>query len=183
MQCDWELMSPVPAVALPWFDLQQQLLATRLQAAADLRVTLGLHTTITTQAGTRTTSQHASANSHTSGEALAESHAPVAVPANNNSAAGADTVERGAAAAADDDRPSATHNALTVSADTNAVRAADNQSGNSGAGVRHASAHSNNHPTAAYRLVNSEGDRLSGLIVDVYGHHLVVAASSGWVVR
>ncbi|KAI3866276.1 hypothetical protein MKW92_021547 [Papaver armeniacum] len=35
--------------------------------------------------------------------------------------------------------------------------------------------------TNAYRLVNSEGDRLSGLIVDVFGELAVVASSAAWV--
>ncbi|GJP47164.1 hypothetical protein CLOM_g6391 [Closterium sp. NIES-68] len=35
--------------------------------------------------------------------------------------------------------------------------------------------------TNAFRLVNSEGDRLSGLIVDVYGDRMVVASSAAWV--
>ncbi|PKI62820.1 hypothetical protein CRG98_016771 [Punica granatum] len=35
--------------------------------------------------------------------------------------------------------------------------------------------------TNAYRLVNSEGDRLSGLIVDVFGDIAVVASSAAWV--
>ncbi|KAK9086108.1 hypothetical protein Sjap_026519 [Stephania japonica] len=35
--------------------------------------------------------------------------------------------------------------------------------------------------TNAYRLVNSEGDRLSGLIVDVFGDSAVVASSAAWV--
>ncbi|CAI5517012.1 unnamed protein product [Closterium sp. Naga37s-1] len=35
--------------------------------------------------------------------------------------------------------------------------------------------------TNAFRLVNSEGDRLSGLIVDVYGERMVVASSAAWV--
>lgn len=35
--------------------------------------------------------------------------------------------------------------------------------------------------TNAYRLVNSEGDRLSGLIVDVFGNHAVIASSAAWV--
>ncbi|CAL9227916.1 unnamed protein product [Arabidopsis halleri] len=34
--------------------------------------------------------------------------------------------------------------------------------------------------TNAYRLVNSEGDRLSGLIVDVFGDIVVVASSAAW---
>ncbi|KAJ4894277.1 S-adenosyl-L-methionine-dependent methyltransferases superfamily protein [Raphanus sativus] len=38
----------------------------------------------------------------------------------------------------------------------------------------------NNH-TNAYRLVNSEGDRLSGLIVDVFGDIAVVASSAAWI--
>jgi 23S rRNA G2069 N7-methylase RlmK/C1962 C5-methylase RlmI len=33
--------------------------------------------------------------------------------------------------------------------------------------------------TSVFRLVNSEGDRLSGLIVDVLGDHLVVSSSGG----
>ncbi|KAI5073724.1 hypothetical protein GOP47_0011737 [Adiantum capillus-veneris] len=37
-----------------------------------------------------------------------------------------------------------------------------------------------NH-TNVYRLVNSEGDRLSGLIVDVFGEYAVVASSAAWV--
>ncbi|XP_044504852.1 ribosomal RNA large subunit methyltransferase I isoform X2 [Mangifera indica] len=35
--------------------------------------------------------------------------------------------------------------------------------------------------TNAYRLVNSEGDRLSGIIVDVFGELAVIASSSAWV--
>ncbi|KAA0054694.1 ribosomal RNA large subunit methyltransferase I isoform X1 [Cucumis melo var. makuwa] len=35
--------------------------------------------------------------------------------------------------------------------------------------------------TNAYRLVNSEGDRLSGLIIDVFGDLAVVASSAAWV--
>eukprot|EP00252_Welwitschia_mirabilis_P020803 TRINITY_DN5179_c0_g1_i2.p1 TRINITY_DN5179_c0_g1~~TRINITY_DN5179_c0_g1_i2.p1 ORF type:complete len:431 (-),score=72.72 TRINITY_DN5179_c0_g1_i2:179-1471(-) len=37
--------------------------------------------------------------------------------------------------------------------------------------------------TNAYRLVNSEGDRLSGLIVDVFSDHAVIASSAAWVER
>ncbi|KAL7088361.1 hypothetical protein ACP275_13G123300 [Erythranthe tilingii] len=33
----------------------------------------------------------------------------------------------------------------------------------------------------AYRLVNSEGDRLSGLIVDIFGDEAVIASSAAWV--
>ncbi|XP_040874305.1 ribosomal RNA large subunit methyltransferase I isoform X4 [Glycine max] len=35
--------------------------------------------------------------------------------------------------------------------------------------------------TNAYRLINSEGDRLSGLIIDVFGGVAVVASSAAWV--
>lgn len=35
--------------------------------------------------------------------------------------------------------------------------------------------------TNAYRLVNSEGDRLSGLIVDIFGDLAVIASSAAWV--
>lgn len=35
--------------------------------------------------------------------------------------------------------------------------------------------------TNVYRLVNSEGDRLSGLIVDIFGEYAVVASSAAWV--
>ncbi|KAK6934734.1 S-adenosylmethionine-dependent methyltransferase [Dillenia turbinata] len=35
--------------------------------------------------------------------------------------------------------------------------------------------------TNVYRLVNSEGDRLSGLIVDVFGDLAIVASSAAWV--
>ncbi|KAL5978779.1 hypothetical protein ACLOJK_029896 [Asimina triloba] len=35
--------------------------------------------------------------------------------------------------------------------------------------------------TDAYRLINSEGDRLSGLIVDIFGNFAVVASSAAWV--
>ena len=40
-----------------------------------------------------------------------------------------------------------------------------------------------NGKTNAYRLVNSEGDRLSGIIIDKYGNdnHFVVSSSAGWV--
>lgn len=37
--------------------------------------------------------------------------------------------------------------------------------------------------TTAYRLLNSEGDRVSGLTVDVYGDVAVVEASAAWVLR
>ena len=37
--------------------------------------------------------------------------------------------------------------------------------------------------TNVYRLINSEGDRLSGLIVDVLNDRLVVASSAAWVER
>ena len=37
--------------------------------------------------------------------------------------------------------------------------------------------------TNVYRVVNSEGDRLSGLIVDRVGDQLVVASSAAWVER
>ncbi|XP_024960073.1 uncharacterized protein LOC112500736 isoform X2 [Cynara cardunculus var. scolymus] len=35
--------------------------------------------------------------------------------------------------------------------------------------------------TNAYRLINSEGDRLSGLIIDVFGDLAVIASSAAWV--
>eukprot|EP00961_Rhodomonas_salina_P268395 3627064-Rhodomonas_salina.6 len=35
--------------------------------------------------------------------------------------------------------------------------------------------------TDAYRLVNGEGDRLSGLVIDVYGSTAVLSASARWV--
>lgn len=35
--------------------------------------------------------------------------------------------------------------------------------------------------TSVYRLINSEGDRLSGLVVDVLGDRLVVSSSAAWV--
>ncbi|OIW08098.1 hypothetical protein TanjilG_06641 [Lupinus angustifolius] len=35
--------------------------------------------------------------------------------------------------------------------------------------------------TNVYRLINSEGDRLSGLIIDVFGDVAVVASSAAWV--
>lgn len=37
------------------------------------------------------------------------------------------------------------------------------------------------HKTNAYRLINSEGDSLSGLVVDRFGTDLVVQSSSAWV--
>jgi 23S rRNA G2069 N7-methylase RlmK/C1962 C5-methylase RlmI len=39
----------------------------------------------------------------------------------------------------------------------------------------------NNKVTNVYRLVNSEGDRLSGLVVDVLGNVATVQASAAWV--
>lgn len=35
--------------------------------------------------------------------------------------------------------------------------------------------------TTAYRLVNSEGDRLSGLVVDVLGSFVVISSSAAWI--
>jgi len=40
-----------------------------------------------------------------------------------------------------------------------------------------------NEETTVFRLCNSEGDRLSGLIVDVLGNVAVVASSAAWVER
>lgn len=37
--------------------------------------------------------------------------------------------------------------------------------------------------TNVYRLINSEGDNCSGLIVDVYGTHAVAVASAAWVLQ
>jgi 23S rRNA G2069 N7-methylase RlmK/C1962 C5-methylase RlmI len=37
--------------------------------------------------------------------------------------------------------------------------------------------------TTIYRVINSEGDNCSGLVVDVYGTHAVAVASAGWVVQ
>ncbi len=37
--------------------------------------------------------------------------------------------------------------------------------------------------TNAYRLVNSEGDSLSGLTIDVFGNHLVLAVTAAWVMK
>ena len=37
--------------------------------------------------------------------------------------------------------------------------------------------------TDVYRLINSEGDRLSGLIVDVLNDQLVVASTAAWAER
>ncbi|KAL6746635.1 S-adenosyl-L-methionine-dependent methyltransferase [Haematococcus lacustris] len=39
------------------------------------------------------------------------------------------------------------------------------------------------HTTSVYRLVNSEGDRLSGCIVDMLGDTAVVQSAAGWVER
>lgn len=38
-----------------------------------------------------------------------------------------------------------------------------------------------NDATTAFRLINSEGDGLSGLTVDAYGPHLVCSVSAAWV--
>lgn len=35
--------------------------------------------------------------------------------------------------------------------------------------------------TSCYRLIHGEGDRLSGLVIDVYGDVAVVASSALWV--
>lgn len=48
---------------------------------------------------------------------------------------------------------------------------------------RHASSSGAGRGTDVYRVVNSEGDRLSGLIVDRVGDQLVVASSAAWVER
>ena len=37
-----------------------------------------------------------------------------------------------------------------------------------------------NEATSAFRLINSEGDGLSGLTVDAYGAHLVCSISAAW---
>ena len=47
-------------------------------------------------------------------------------------------------------------------------------------GLRRACGLPNEH-TSAYRLVNGEGDRLSGLVVDVLGRAVVVQSSAYWV--
>lgn len=40
-----------------------------------------------------------------------------------------------------------------------------------------------NEATDAFRVVNGEGDRLSGLVVDFYANNLVVSSSAAWVER
>lgn len=38
-----------------------------------------------------------------------------------------------------------------------------------------------NDHTDAYRLINSDGDKLSGMIVDVFGSSMVVSATAAWL--
>lgn len=54
--------------------------------------------------------------------------------------------------------------------------------GNGSDSVRQPTLSSSRH-TDVYRVVNSEGDRLSGLIVDRVGQQLVVSSSAAWVER
>ena len=59
----------------------------------------------------------------------------------------------------------------------------DSSSDRQASGSQASTSRADSRGSSVYRVVNSEGDRLSGLIVDRLGDQLVVASSAAWVER
>lgn len=140
-----------------------QLIAARLHTAIHLRTALGLGVNLSQPAAAhpaKQQQQHSdvatgdTANHHTNGHGIA--------------VASADVSEAGAASTDMSETPGGDHSQ------------ADGKEERQSSG---ALASTSARACDVYRVVNSEGDRLSGLIVDRIGDQLVVASSAAWVER
>ncbi|KAL0039616.1 hypothetical protein WJX77_003474 [Trebouxia sp. C0004] len=71
----------------------------------------------------------------------------------------------------------------TSTSTSGADSVADSSSDRQASGSQASTSKADSKGSSVYRVVNSEGDRLSGLIVDRLGDELVVASSAAWVER
>ena len=152
-----------------------QLIAARLHTAVQLRTALGLginlSPTVTPQQANQQPLSHGS-NGDTASSGQTHSHAAAAaLTATNLSQPASASTDRGEPGIA-----STARNESGVEANSRATAVEERQ--RSG-GL----ATSSSRACDVYRVVNSEGDRLSGLIVDRVGDQLVVASSAAWVER
>ncbi len=133
-----------------------ELIAKRLHTAVQLRTSLALGT------GLVQPSLHSSSSSssHTASTAATSQ----ATPANGTEASSASTT--------------------AMHTSTNGVDSVvDSSSDKQVSGSQASTSRAESRGSIVYRVVNSEGDRLSGLIVDRLGDQLVVASSAAWVER
>jgi len=132
-----------------------ELIANRLRTAVQLRTSLALGT------GLVQSSLHSSSssNGHT---------APTAA---TSQAASANGTEASSASTA------------TSNSTNGAESVVDSSSDRQASGSQASTSRADSRGSSVYRVVNSEGDRLSGLIVDRLGDQLVVASSAAWVER
>ena len=152
-----------------------QLIAARLHTAVQLRTALGLGINLSPPAAPQqATQQHLSHST------------------NGDTASSSQTLSQGAAAdltatdpsepglaLADKHEPGSTSTATSESGASADSRAADLEERQRSGEL----ASNGSRACDVYRVVNSEGDRLSGLIVDRVGDQLVVASSAAWVER
>ena len=133
-----------------------ELIANRLRTAVQLRTSLALGT------GLVQPSLHSSTSSkgHTAPTAATSQ----AAPTNGTEASSASTTAT---------------NTSTSGADSVVDSSSDRQA----SGSQASTSRGDSRGSSVYRVVNSEGDRLSGLIVDRLGDQLVVASSAAWVER
>ena len=151
-----------------------QLIAARLHTAVQLRTALGLGVNLSSPAAPQQASQQHLAHStstDTAGSSQTHSHG----------AAGASTATDLSAprfVSTDKGQPGFASKAMSEGFEASS-RAADTEERQRSGGL----ADTSSRACDVYRVVNSEGDRLSGLIVDRVGDQLVVASSAAWVER
>ena len=131
-----------------------QLIAARLHTAIQLRTTLGLGINLSQAAATQQANQQ-QLSDNTNGDSTGDSH----IISHSADIALTDMSEPDVQA-------------------SNSEATAEEERKRSGG-----MADTSSRACDVYRVVNSEGDRLSGLIVDRVGHQLVVASSAAWVER
>lgn len=133
-----------------------ELIASRLRTAVQLRTSLALGT------GLVQPSLHAASSSsgHTAPTAATSKEAP----AYGTEASSASTT-------------------ATSTSTNGADGVVDSSSDRQASGSHASTSRADSRGSSVYRVVNSEGDRMSGLIVDRLGDQLVVASSAAWVER
>ena len=137
-----------------------QLIAARLHTAIQLRTALGLGVNLSQPAATQQANQQ-QVSQHTTADTVI------------NHSNGDDT-----RAASADDSGAASSDVSGRGEEDHSQAAGEEERQRSG-GL----ASTSDRACDVYRVVNSEGDRLSGLIVDRVGDQLVVASSAAWVER
>ena len=149
-----------------------ELIVTRLHTALQLRTALGLGVNLSSPAASEQASQQhlsLSSSTDTAGSGQIHSHGAAAT-ATDPSAPGLSSTDKGG--------PGVASIAITELGVASS-RAADVEERQRSGGL----ADTSSRACDVYRVVNSEGDRLSGLIVDRVGNQLVVASSAAWVER